>query len=156
MAELIIDIPPFTGSYELATDGFTGDELHEIKKISGVRAGELSEAITAGDYDLVVAFAVIALRRAGVTVDPAQIMAATVGSITVIPDEEVEPVRPPASAATSGDASSPGGNDAQPEPNGHSGSSSSETGVLHLSRPAPTGSPGLVTSAGSDQLISAS
>lgn len=44
---------------------FTNRELHIIKQVSGVRAGQLFEAMEAGDSDLVVALAHIAVRRSG-------------------------------------------------------------------------------------------
>lgn len=44
---------------------FTNRELHLIKQIAGVRAGELFDAMEAGDNDLVVALAHLAIKRAG-------------------------------------------------------------------------------------------
>lgn len=52
---------------------FGGDlsprELGYVKRVSGVRAGELEEALQAGDAEVVVALALIAARRAGQTPD---------------------------------------------------------------------------------------
>jgi hypothetical protein len=42
---------------------FTNRELHIIKQVAGVRAGQLFEAMEAGDSDLLVALAHIAIRR---------------------------------------------------------------------------------------------
>jgi hypothetical protein len=104
MAKLKIEgVPPYDGEYDLDIAAFTGTELHTIKQISGVRAGELQDGLQAGDYDLVVAFTVIVLQRAGQDVDPAAIMNATVGSITVdlqTEDAEVVDERPPVSSPT--------------------------------------------------------
>lgn len=60
-------VPQFDGVYELDYDGqsFSMWDLHMIKKIAGVRAAEFKEATDAGDTDVTVALAVIALRRAG-------------------------------------------------------------------------------------------
>lgn len=44
---------------------FTNRELHLIKQIAGVRAGELFDAMEAGDNDLIVALAHLAIKRAG-------------------------------------------------------------------------------------------
>jgi hypothetical protein len=57
--------PLLDGEYPLDGTTFTNRELRTIKQMSGVRALELSEAFTAGDNDLFVAFAAIALARAG-------------------------------------------------------------------------------------------
>lgn len=42
---------------------FTNRELHIIKQITGVRGGEIFEALESGDNDMLVAFAHIAVRR---------------------------------------------------------------------------------------------
>jgi hypothetical protein len=44
---------------------FTNRELHAIKQITGVRAGEMQDALEAGDSDMIVALAHIAVRRSG-------------------------------------------------------------------------------------------
>ncbi len=68
MLEITIsDIGPvFDGVFvvDLAQQ-LNGRELHLIKKTAGVRFGELDEALGAGDYDVILAFATIALVRAG-------------------------------------------------------------------------------------------
>lgn len=65
MAKFTISgVPEFNGIYEHDTGRlYDGDELHLIKKIAGVRLGEIEEAAESGDYDLVIAIAVIALIR---------------------------------------------------------------------------------------------
>ncbi len=47
MAKLKIDtnIPALDGEFELDTSYFTNRELHMIKKLSGLRAGEFEEAV---------------------------------------------------------------------------------------------------------------
>jgi hypothetical protein len=56
-------IPAYNGDYPLDMSYFTNRELHLIKEVSGVRAGELSESFSAGDNDLMVAIAAIAIWR---------------------------------------------------------------------------------------------
>jgi hypothetical protein len=56
-------IPVYNGEYPLDMSYFTNRELNLIKTVSGVRAGELSEAFEAGDNDLMVAIAAIAIWR---------------------------------------------------------------------------------------------
>jgi hypothetical protein len=57
-------IPAYNGEYPLDSSYFTNRELNLIKTVSGVRAGELGEAFGAGDNDLMVALAAIAIWRA--------------------------------------------------------------------------------------------
>jgi len=90
----IQNVPGYDGTYELETSWLTNRELHQIKRISGVRAGELAEAAAAGDNDVVVAFAAIAIKRAGHPI-PFEtltdlLMDAQTGSILVA-DEDDEP-----------------------------------------------------------------
>lgn len=58
-------IPAFNGDYPIDIRSFTMRELQIIKRMSGVRAGELAEAFEAGDTDVLLAIAVIAVRRNG-------------------------------------------------------------------------------------------
>lgn len=56
-------IPSFAGVYPIELGGWTMRELNIIKRISGYRGGELAEGFAAGDTDLLLAVAVIAVRR---------------------------------------------------------------------------------------------
>ena len=88
MASVTIDgVDPYNGTYPLDL-AFSFRDFREIKKISGIRAAEVMEAIEAGDLDIVIALASIALRRAGVTHDPEVLFDAQVGSIEIDFDEE--------------------------------------------------------------------
>lgn len=83
---------------------FTNRELHLVKQVAGVRAGEIFDAMESGDNDVLVALAHIAVRRnntARPTLDELWDMEA--GSITV---EEIEDELDPTSAA---DAAPEGG-----------------------------------------------
>jgi hypothetical protein len=141
--KLIIEkLPPYDGSYPLDVGAFTGRELHTIKQISGVRAGELADAFEAADYDLVVAFTVIVLQRAGKTVNPDDILDAEIGSITVEMDDATEVVeRPPTSPPTSGSESSSGGQPNNSDGSITSGSPSNDDGGQPLRILGPTGKP---------------
>lgn len=63
----LTDVPPFDGVYEadFKASPFNNRELHWIKETSGVRLGEMEEAANAGDNDLLVAWAAIAVIRSG-------------------------------------------------------------------------------------------
>lgn len=84
----------------------TNGELHEIKKIAGVRAGEIEEAFSAGDNDLYVALAIIALARNGKQIPVRVLWDAPAGSSIDFIDDAVgvgeaasEPVPPDELAA---------------------------------------------------------
>jgi hypothetical protein len=81
-------------------DKFTGKDLSLIKRLSGVRGNELTEALKAGDYDLTIALAAIVLERAGQTPDIDKLYALEVGEIRASDDTpEEEDESPPAAAA---------------------------------------------------------
>lgn len=129
-------IPGLNGDYPLEVSRFNNRELHTIKRIAGVRPAELEEAFDADDNDLVVAFAIIALTRAGMKVNEEAIWQAEVGKITLVAtaDEEEEDESPPAQAPsteTSGGASR----------NESSGESLSNGSDPLESRRSPTGTP---------------
>lgn len=107
MAKIVIKgIPGIDGEYELdQSKQFTSRELHIIKKETGVRVGEFEEAIKAGDHDLIIAFAYIALRRAGSAIRNADLLwDAEAGSIDLVADkEEAAPAGPPSPPQTASD-----------------------------------------------------
>lgn len=136
---VITGIPPYDGAYPFE-GGFNYGELHTIKRIAGVRAGQLFDALEAGDSDVIVAAAIIALERAGKTVDENDFWKADSGSIQLVPDSQEVPTTPPQGGeqtGSSGDATTPS-------------SESQETD------PSPTGSPPSDTGATSDPETSGS
>lgn len=153
-------VPPYDGEYPLDLSSFNGNELHLIKQLSGVRGNELKAALQAGDYDLLIAFAVIALRRNGQDAPPEALLEADVGKIVLDDDpdepEAEEDARPPDSSPTpSGDESSPGAGENESEKSPPSGTTSTDTGGDHPSGLRAIGAPGSEDSADSDQEISA-
>jgi hypothetical protein len=91
---VITGVAGFDGEYPVDIGSFTMRELQIIKRMSGVRAGELEEAFGAGDSDLILAVAVIAVRRNGRLWETFERLAweADVASITYVSeDEEVAP-----------------------------------------------------------------
>jgi hypothetical protein len=95
------DTGGWDGVYTLEIETFNGREWHLIKDVAGVRMGEFDDAIAAADYDLIVAFATIAIVRDGkVKKDQArrlaeELMELDTGSIEVALVAEVEPDGPP-------------------------------------------------------------
>lgn len=134
---------PYDGEYEMDLSYFTMRELHTIKKVAGVRAGELGEALEAGDSDVVVAIALIALQRAGKQVSEDIIWDAPAGKVTLVAGEEEEADEddPPTPQAV--------------EPNGSSGVSSRPGSASPVSDQSPTGQQRSDTSAISAQELSA-
>lgn len=61
----ITGVPPLDGDYSLDIENLTNRELHLIKQETGLRAGELEDAFTAGDNDLLVVMAMVMLARDG-------------------------------------------------------------------------------------------
>lgn len=92
----VTGVPGFDGDYPIDIGAFTMRELHIIKDVAGVRAGELEEAFSAGDTDVILAVAVIAVRRNGGDFKAFQTVAweSEMGSLTFVADEE-ETADPP-------------------------------------------------------------
>lgn len=90
---------PWDGRYEFPDFRFTQRELHRIKLLSGIRAGELIEALDANDTAAMVGVAVVVLARDGKVVDPDDLWDTPVGSlgleIVADPDEEGDDAGPP-------------------------------------------------------------
>ena len=150
--------PLVDGSYEFDIGTFTNREMHVIKEISGVRGGEIGEALAAGDNDIVVALTAIVLKRNGKTVPVDVLWDAELGKITLdAADEEEDEDRPPVPSPT------PSGVERKPDEPGSpsvsspsSGTDSGGSGGHLVNLQSPTGGPGSETAAESDQAISAS
>ena len=146
MATLDIQIPPYSGSYELDLSSFTQREAHTIKRISGIRLGELPDAIAAGDNDVVVAITVITLTRAGHQVDENVIWDAQIGTVTVTADGEAEleaDDRPPAIATPGGSESSSVAEPRTSDATASSGPNTAESSGENPNGQSPTGLRGL-------------
>lgn len=150
-------IMPFDGDHPLDIGKLSNRDLHTIKKLSGVRANELEEAFEAGDTDLILALAVIALEQNGHRMEKPAVDAlwnAPIGKISLaVPDEEEEEI-PPASPPPSGSESSFDGGRNETEKSTSSGSSLSNGGDPLPNHPSPTGSPPSDTSARSASVTS--
>lgn len=137
--------PHADGEHEIDLAGLNGREAHLIKQVSGVRLGEIGEALNAGDYDVVVAIAKIVLDRAGQTVPVAALLEAPIGKITVdltsdATDAKEDEDRPPAPSQTgNGSESAAAAPSSESESNELSGASSSDGGDHHQSDQSPTG-----------------
>lgn len=154
---IVTGIPGLDGEYEcsltdMALEGFPGSltnrEGHRVKVMSGVRAGELLEALHAGDNDVFLAFAAIILTRKGKRFDESALWDAPMGvgvafEIASRDSEEPGEEDPPQPAASG-----------QPEPSG--GQSGDQTSDPSPSDPSPTGSQPSATSATSAQVRLAS
>jgi hypothetical protein len=90
--------PPLEGEYDLDLEErpLDGWDAHLIKTISGLRVNELGEGIAAGDYDVVIALALIALYRNGIIkedeVGSAQkiLLKAELGKISLMDEEDMD------------------------------------------------------------------
>lgn len=117
MLELTLKGTAWDGVYGLDLDTLNGRELHLVKNISGVRLGEMEDALLADDYDLYVAFAAIAIVRDGkVQKEGARLVADSLmegvaGSLSVDwkkdeGDDAGPPALPPSEPSGSGGSSS--------------------------------------------------
>lgn len=131
------------GEYEFEDRAFTNREWRTIKEISGVRAGELVEALAAGDNDLVVAFAKIALERHGkghLSVDLLWDAPPDAKIQWVADKTEEADARPPDSQTPTGTESEPGNGGNVTGPSGSSGRTlSNGSDALPATLPAVTG-----------------
>lgn len=120
MAQLTIEgVFGADGVYEFDFNArpFTNGDLHLIKTVAGVRAGQLEEAMREGDNDMLVAMALIVLERNGKTVPAEALWSAEVGALRfefpLTPDEQEDAEHPPKSepgaGATGPGASAPSG-----------------------------------------------
>jgi hypothetical protein len=145
---VLTGIPGFDGSYEIDFGRFTNRELHMIKQLAGVRLGELSDAFAAGDNDVLLAIAKIAVKRAGKDIPDDLLWEAEMGSITFdVSDLEEDDELPPGSAGeTETSSSEPAGksNDSR-SPGSGTGSGSS------ANDPSPIGNRGSATGVTSPQ-----
>ena len=65
----------------------TQGEAHKIKKATGLRLGELEDAVDAGDTDMVIAFAIVVLDRAKKRYDIESLWDAPLGAVILEADE---------------------------------------------------------------------
>lgn len=81
---VIKGVSPWDGEYELPEGlAFKNTECHRIKQICDVRAGDLIDALEAGDAGAYVAVAAVAIDRTGVKVDLNDLWQAEIGCITI-------------------------------------------------------------------------
>ena len=120
-AVVISGCAPWDGRYEFDDFGFTNRELYEIRKISGLRAGELIEGLEANDTSAYVGVAAVVLARHGkIRLDGADVedlWNAKVGAITIelgdqsADDDADPPLRPPAERPDDSTPGSGGGSE---------------------------------------------
>lgn len=107
MSKLTINWPDRVAEEFPLPDSFTYEEMALVKRITGLRAGELVDAMIADDSDVAVAYAAIALRRSGQGLSDFQIREQlnelVYGSIEIDWTKEEAADGPPA------DAGAPGG-----------------------------------------------
>lgn len=123
-------VPPWDGDYPFDLSYFTNRELHVIKEISGIRAGELTDEFGRGNNDLIVAIAVIASKRAGREIPIDDLWDAEAGTITLVGEDDAGPPVQPASGETTGESPLTSGGD------------SVSTGETSPSPPSVIGDPG--------------
>jgi len=100
------------GTEYVVDSEFTGWEWRLIKQVAGVRVREYEAAVIAGDYDLMVAIAMIAMRRHGVEATEGDLLDEP-GGVIIIDLEDIEELDPtePSPPPRRGRAKNPSGAD---------------------------------------------
>ena len=102
-SHIIISWPEGDKRYEIP-EAYTYRELSRIKTLTGIRAGEIEEALSAGDTDLVVALAQIAAERSGDTAPFSALVSLDFGAISLEDSEDADPTPAADQAAAAKDA----------------------------------------------------
>ena len=136
------DVDPYSGSYEIPAGGWTNRELHYIRQHSGVRAGEINEALKAGDAGVLVAMAAVLLQRNGfpeVNIDALWDMSDDNWDFEKTGEDED---RPPESATTGGEKNSSAVVAEPNDPTEPSGTTGTDIGASSQPTPLATGALG--------------
>lgn len=110
--EIVIEWPEGPKRYPMP-ENFTYREMGRIKTLTGIRAGEIEDALLAGDTDVIVAISQIAAERAGDSAPMEALENLEFGAIRVEVETDPTPAAP--EAAEADDASAP---QTTPEPGG--------------------------------------
>lgn len=127
---IVAGLADLDGEYVLDFTTFKNREWRDIKRLSGLRALEVEDALETGDISLLVACAAILLHREGKTFSEDVLWEAETGQLRYGALDKADDADPPASA-TSPDSGSE---------TGSSGSGSSEHGEPALAMSTPNGS----------------
>jgi hypothetical protein len=103
-------------------ESLTMREAHTVKRISGVRGGEIIDAVAAGDTDVLLALSIVVLQRHNKQVDENQLWDAKVGAFEFVlgqePDgegeDDADPPTVPA-GTSAGESSTDGGATGSPK-----------------------------------------
>lgn len=100
--EIVIEWPEGPKRYPMP-EAFTYREMGRIKTLTGIRAGEIEDALLAGDTDVIVAISQIAAERAGDAAPIEALENLEFGAIRVEVEEDPTPAASEA-AEDAGDA----------------------------------------------------
>lgn len=93
--KIIISEGVYEGEYDFDVSSLVNRDFHTIKTISGIRAGEIDDALDAADTDLIVAFSVIAIKKTGRPLIEDALWDLPAGAITYRGDKQEGDARPP-------------------------------------------------------------
>lgn len=89
MASIIVN-----GRSYAVPESYTYREMGLIKRLAGLRSGEITDALKAGDTDLIVALTIIAMRREGAEVSEDDLLDMDVSAISFDGGDEPEAESP--------------------------------------------------------------
>ena len=145
---VIQDVPPYDGEYDIDIGTLTNRELHTIKKVTGLRGGELAEGLVTLDTDVFLGIAYVALQRHGQEPLAEVLYEATIGKIRLeLGYDEVPPSTP--------QGKQNGKDDLPSAESASSGDDSKDDSESPENSPSPTGPHPSETTALSAQEISA-
>lgn len=101
-SEIIIDWPDGAKRYPMP-ESYTYREMSRIKALTGIRGGEIGEALVAGDTDAIIAIAVVASERVHDPINVDKLEDLPFGSIRLEAEEEDPTQAAPAVAESGGE-----------------------------------------------------
>lgn len=129
------DVPLYAGDYPVDPP-YTNREVHVLSKQGETLPVDLVDNLMKGKVEVVIALAIIGLRRKGLTIVEDVLWDAELGKVTLVADEAEQAASLPPQMPSSSDSAR---ND---EPNGSSGTPGNDAGASHqASSLSSTGSP---------------
>jgi hypothetical protein len=141
--------PTIDGEYDFDAGTLTYRDFRTIKRISGIRRGEIEDALIADDTDAVLALAIVTLQHHGKVVDEEMLLDNTLGTVQLVLEapEPDPPLLSPADGESANDES-------QSDSSNSSGDDTQNSSESQANGRSLTGTPSSDTSATYESLTS--